>query len=446
MARIEDRTQLSIAALGAPIFIENIIRTSLLVVDQFMLNRFSEKAAAAMSSVNQFSFFIQLLYVMVATGVTILVSQALGAGKKENAGRTALAGMIIMTLFSVVISIGVALLARPIVGLYALEAEVEAMASRFLMIYGALSFFMAMNIAQANILRAYGHASDAMAANIVALCVTIAGNAVSLYGPFGLPILGITGVAFANVAGQFVAFWIMGARIRSHKEIILKWSESRSLPPSAYLSILKVGVPTAGENLSYNTAQIVMVSFIARMGTQTLAAYGLAISLARYIFITGVSIGSATQIKVGYLVGAGRHEEAYRKVWRYFAFGFCVSAAIAVVMNLVKGPMLNFFSPDPTVVACASAALVVSIFHEPGRCFNTIVLPGLKGAGDTIFPVIVGVIFQWGVGVTLAWLFGLKLGFGLVGIWMAMACDEWARGVVNALRWKSGAWRSKILV
>jgi putative MATE family efflux protein len=438
--------KLTLAALGMPIFIENIIRTSLLVVDQFMLNHYSEKAAAAMSSVNQLSFFIQLLYTMVAMGVTILVSQGLGAGKKKEAGRTALAGMIIMTLFSVAISIGVAFLAGPILGLYALDEEVGRMAARFLTIYGAGSFFMAMNIAQASILRAYGRSADAMSVNVVALGVTILGNAISLYGLFGLPVLGITGVAVSNVAGQFVAFWLMGMRIRSRKEILIRWSESRSLPPKDYLSILRVGVPTAGENLSYNCAQIVVVSFIARMGTQTLAAYGLVVSLSRYILITGVSIGSAAQIKVGYLVGAGKQDEAYRKVWRYFAFGFCVSAVTAVALNLAKAPLLSLFTPDRAIVAIAGSALVVSIIQEPGRSFNTIVLPGLKGSGDTLFPVMVGILFQWGVGVCLAWLFGLKLGLGLTGVWMAMACDEWSRGIANSLRWKSGAWRSKILV
>jgi putative MATE family efflux protein len=446
MPEISDKTKMPLAALAMPMFVENVIRSSLLVVDQFMLNRYSEKAAAAMSAVNQFSFFIQLLYLMVAMGVTILVSHGLGAGRKEEAGRTALAGMIIMTLFSIVISAAVALLAKPILGLYALEEDVGSMAVRFLVIYGAGSFFMAMNIGQASILRAYGHASDAMAVNIAALGITILGNAVSLYGFFGIPVTGIAGVAVSNVVGQFAAFWLMALRLRSRKDIRLHWREARRLPSRAYLSVLKVGVPTAGENLSYNCAQIVVVSFIARMGTEALAAYGLALSLSRYILITGVSIGSAAQIKVGYFVGAGKHDEAYRKVWRYFAFGFCVSEAIAIVLNLIKMPFLGLFTPDSAVIAYAGAALLVGLLLEPGRCFNTIILPALKGSGDTLFPVLVGILFQWSVGVCLAWFFGLKLGLGLAGIWLAMACDEWSRGMVNLLRWKSGAWRSKILV
>jgi putative efflux protein, MATE family len=411
-----------------------------------MLNRFSEKAAAAMSSVNQFSFFIQLLYLMVAAGISILVSQSLGAGRKEDSGRIAMAGLSIIAAFAVAISLTVVFSAAPILGLYALDSDVREMATSFLVIYGGCSFFMAMNLGQANILRAYGHPSDPMVVNIIALVITIAGNAISLYGPFGLPVWGIKGVAVANVFGQFVAFGLSAICIRRRREIRMPWRELPLVPRSTYAAILKVGVPTAGENVSYNFAQIIIVSFIARMGTEALAAYGLALSLSRYVFITGVSIGNAGQIKVGYLVGAGKHDQAYRSVWRYFAFGFCLSIAIILGLNLVKYPLLGLFTANKTVIAYAASALLIGFALEPGRNFNTIVLPALKGSGDTIFPVLVGICFQWGVGVSLAWLFGLKLGLGLMGVWMALACDEWSRGIINSLRWKSGAWRSKAFV
>jgi putative MATE family efflux protein len=446
MAEPEDKYRIPLTVLVLPMFVENLIRTSLLLVDQLMLNRYSEKAAAAMSSVNQFSYFIQLLYLLVAAGVSILVSQGLGAGRRDEAGRTATAGLIIMTAFAFAVSVAVLLLARPILGLYALEDDVRAMAIRFLAIYGAGSFFMAMNIAQANILRAYGHPADAMAVNVASLAVTILGNAVSLYGLFGLPVTGITGVAVSNVAGQFAAFWLMALRIRSRREIKLAWRDSRSIPRRVFSSILKVGVPTAGENLSYNFAQIIVVSFIARLGTQALAAYGLALSLSRYVSITGLSIGNAAQIKVGYLVGADRQDEAYRRVWRYFALGFCLSIAAVLALNLAKAPVLAFFTEDRAIVAYAAAALLVALVLEPGRNLNTIIIPALKGSGDTLFPVLVGICFQWGIGVSFAWLFGLKLGLGLAGIWIALSCDEWSRGIVMALRWKSGAWRSKVLI
>lgn len=442
----EDKTKIPMAVLALPMFIENIIRTSLLVVDQLMLNRFSEKAAAAMSSVNQLAFFIQMVFLMVAAGISILVSQYLGAGRKDDASRAAMAGMVIMAVFAVVVSAAVVLLARTVLGIYELEDEVREMALRFLTIYGAGSFFMAMNMAQANVLRAYGHAYDPMAINAAALGLTILGNAASLYGLFGLPVTGITGVALSNVAGQAAAFVLSALRIRARKDISLRWRELGSVPSRVYALILKVGVPTAGENMSYNIAAIFIVGFISKMGTDALAAYGIAISLSRYVFISGVSIGTATQIKVGYYVGAGRPDEAYRRVWRWFATGFCISAALILVLNLAKYPVLSLFTPNAAIIAIAASALTVGFALEPARNFNTIIIPALKGSGDTLFPVLVGMCFQWGFGVFLAWLFGLELGLGLAGVWMGMACDEWSRGIAMALRWRSGAWRRKALV
>jgi putative MATE family efflux protein len=442
----EDKTKIPLVVLALPMFIENIIRTSLLVVDQLMLNRFSENAAAAMSSVNQLAFFIQMVFLMVAAGISILVSQMLGAGKREDAARAATAGMVIMAAFAVVVSAAVVLLARPVLGIYELEDEVRAMALRFLTIYGAGSFFMAMNLAQANILRAYGHAYDPMTINAAALCLTILGNAASLYGLFGLPVTGMTGVAVSNVVGQAAAFFLSAWRIRARKEISPRWRSLGEIPGRVYALILKVGVPTAGENVSYNVAAIVIVGVISRMGTDALAAYGIAISLSRYVFITGVSIGNAAQIKVGYYVGAGRPDEAYRRVWRWFATGFCISVALILALNLAKYPILSLFTPNAAIIAIAASAMTVGFALEPARNFNTIIIPALKGSGDTLFPVLAGMCFQWGFGVFLSWLFGLKLGLGLAGVWMAMACDEWSRGITMALRWRSGAWRRKALV
>ena len=83
---IQDRTQIPLVKLAWPIFVENLLRTSLMSVDTFMLSRYSQKAVAAMSLVNQFAFFIQLLYMMAAIGASILISQNLGAGRRREAG------------------------------------------------------------------------------------------------------------------------------------------------------------------------------------------------------------------------------------------------------------------------------------------------------------------------------------------------------------------------
>jgi putative MATE family efflux protein len=442
----DDKASIPLLTLALPILIENLIRTSLMAVDQLMLYAYSERAAAAMSAVNQLAFFIQLLYMLVASGASILISQNLGAGRKTEAGRLALGSHLLIGIFGLVLSIVIALTANSIVALFGLDPEVRGYATTFLAIYGGGSVFMALNIVQANVLRAYGHPRDPMLINVAALIITIAGNYLSLFGPLGFPILGIAGVAFSNLIGQALAFVLGFFRIRSREEITMRWKDSSRVPISVMKSILAVGVPTAGENLAYNLAQILIVSFIASMGTESLAAYGLVLTLSRYVFIGGVSIGGAAQLKVGYLVGAGRFDEAQRKVYGYWFIGFVISLVLVTVMFLLRAPLIALFTTDAKIAGLASTVMVASLIFEPGRNFNTIVTPALKGSGDIRFPVLIALISMWGLGALGAYIFGIRLGLGLLGIWMGLALDEWTRGIVIMIRWRSGAWRGKALV
>ncbi len=427
-------------------FIENIIRTSLMSVDQLMLYAYSEKAVAALGTVNQMAFFIQIMYLMIAIGASIHISQNLGAHNYGEARLVGLASFVLVTAFAVVLTAVIVLSASSILGLYPLEPEVRDYAWQFLVIFGGGSIFMALNIVQANILRAYGHSRDAMTANIIALVFTIAGNSLCLFGWFGFPVLGVKGVATVTVMSQFLAFWILAFRIRARKEIGLPYKELFRIPKAIFAKILKVGVPTAGENLSYCIAQILITWMIAGMGTNYLAAYSLVITLSRYVFISGISIGTGTQIKVGYYVGSRKEDEAHKKVYKYFAAGASISLVLSLLLNVFKSPVIGLFTKNPEITAIASAVFVISIFLEPARNLNTIINPGLKGAGDVNFPVMVGIVFMWGLAVGGAYLLGVRMKLGLTGVWVAMACDEWIRGSIMFWRWRSGAWRNRSLV
>jgi putative MATE family efflux protein len=437
-----DRAQISLLHLAWPIFVENILRTSLMSVDTFMLSRYSAKAVAAMSLVNQFAFFIQLLYMTVSTGASILIAQHLGAGRRREAGQVGVASLTLVLGFSVVVSAAFAIGAGPLIGLYGLEPEVARYAQQFLALFGGLSFFMAVNIAQASILRAWGYTRDPMLINVLALGLTVIGNSLCLFGPFGLPVLGMIGVAASTVASQAVACVLSFVAIRRRRDVALPLGETARIPRRVHAAILAIGIPTAGEQLAYNVSQIVIMAMLATLGAVPLTTYGILLAILRYVFMPGISIGSAAQIKVGYLVGARRHDEAERRVYRYFALATACSLTSVLLVQLFHLPLLGLFSAEPAVVALASTVLVIALVHEPGRNFNTVITPSLKGAGDVRFPVYVGILTMWGVSIGGAWLLGLHLGWGLPGVWIAMAAEEWLRGLIILFRWRSGAWRA----
>lgn len=441
-----NRAQIPLSQLVLPMFIENIIRTSLVSVDQLMLYAYSEKAVAALGVVNQMAFFIQLIFMMVAVGASIPITQYLGAARKKEAEFLSIASLLLAGVFAVLLSAILVLLTPAIIGCFPLEPQVNRYAQDFLLIYSAGSIFLALNITQSGILRSYGHSKDPMFVNVIALVINIVGNALFLFGFFGIPVLGVAGVALSTVISQFVAFWLLSFRLKARDAVHFSLKKALKIPGDYYRQILKIGVPTAGENISYNFGQILISRFIAELGTSALAAYSLVITLSRYVFISGVSIGSGTQVKVGYLVGADRANDAYRRVYKYFFAGLVISVTLVILLNIFKLPILHLFTQNPEVIAMASSVFLVGLALEPCRNLNTIIIPGLKGAGDVKFPVFLGMFMMWIIGVGGAYLFGLVLGWGLVGIWIAMTMDEGLRGLVMLLRWRSGRWKTKRLV
>jgi putative MATE family efflux protein len=408
-----------------------------------MLSFYSEKAVAAVGLVNQFVFFMQLLYLMVAVGASILISQNLGARQQKEAGRVALGSIALGCAFAVVLSIGMSLSVNRIIGFYHLDPMVHRFAWQFLFIYSAGSTFTSLGMVQSAILRAHGHSRDPMIVNIATNIFNIIGNYCFIFGPFGIPVLGVVGVALSTVVSQAIGCVILAFRIRSRRDIELPMREILHVPWTVLKKILSIGVPSAGENVSYAIGQILIMRIIASMGTDALAASVYAMTILRFVFMTSVSIGNGTQIKTGYWIGAKMYDEAYRKVLRYFGVGFCTSIFLVAIVFMFRAPIVHIFTKNSSILSLMTGIWIVSLFLEPARNFNVIIIPALKGAGDVRYPVLMGMLLMWGIGVVFAYVFGISLHWGLMGVWIALAADEWIRGIVMLFRWKSGRWRTK---
>ena len=90
--------------------------------------------------------------------------------------------------------------------------------------------------------------------------------------------------------------------------------------------------------------------------------------------------------------------------------------------------------------------MFICIFLEIGRCTNLVVINSMRAAGDIKFPTFLGMASMWGISVFGGYILGIVMGFGLQGIWIAMALDEIVRGIVVLARWINGNWRGKRII
>jgi putative MATE family efflux protein len=310
----------------------------------------------------------------------------------------------------------------------------------FLGLMGGTLFMESMNISIAAVLRAHRHTRDAMLVTLGQNILNVAGNCITLFGLFGCPRLGVLGVALSGIfsrAVASVAFWVL---LGHHTRLRLRAADFVSIQWSRVRRILHIGLPAAGEQMCYWSAFIVVTTFIARMGPEKLAVQSYALTIQRFAMLFSFSIGLGTEILIGHLVGAGMFDEAYHRLLRSLRTGLLIVSCVMLVVAACGPVLLGCFTRNAAIIAGGAVLLRLAVILEPGRVFNVIVISSLRATGDVGFPIRMAVLSMWCVWVPLAWLLAIKLGLGLVGVWIAMITDEWLRGLLMYRRWKTREW------
>ena len=210
--------------------------------------------------------------------------------------------------------------------------------------------------------------------------------------------------------------------------------------------LLKIGLPTAGENISYNIAQLIILSFVNSLSVVAVNTKIYATMLSNFAYLYSISAAMATAIVVGHSIGANEYDFAYEKVMSTLKKSMIISITIALINFLISPVTIGIFTDNTSVVNLGHKIMFICIFLEIGRTANLVIINSMRAAGDVKFPTYLGMASMWGVSVLLGYLFGIVFDFGLVGIWIAMALDEIVRGVVVYIRWKRGTWRGKRIV
>lgn len=435
----------SLFSLSWPILIDLLLHFATPLINIFMVSKLSTEYLAAMGAGNLMFDLCITIFSFISVGCSVVIAQYLGARRTEQAKKA----IHISIAFNFLIGIAFALLLF-FFGYLGLEItntpdSIIDNSFTYLHILGICLIPEAVSLVLAACLRVYGKAQAAMYVTLIANFITVTGNAIVLYGFFGLPQLGLLGVAWSTVLGRIVSVILLscllsyGLRIRFELKGFIFWSKD------LLKQILHIGLPAAGENVIWSLHYITAGAFINLMGPVSMASQALYFQLALFMMMFGIAISVGNEIQVGYLVGEKRFEDAYRRTFRGLKLGIVVTLAVVIVFWLFSGPMMSFLSKDQAVIATVAPLFLLSIFLEPGRTINIVMVNALRASGDAKFPLYTAIIFMWGVSIPLGYFLGIKMEMGLLGIWIGFFCDEWLRGLANAWRWKSKKWQSKRL-
>jgi putative MATE family efflux protein len=437
----------SLFQLAGPIFIETLLFMLLGVADIFMLSQFDDRAAGAVGASNQVIGNLNIIFVIISAGTAVLVAQYVGAERKDEVERVSATSIAINLIIGLIISILMIILGKPILTRMGVTPDLMKYASEYITIVGGALFFQATLNTLTAIIRSHGFTKHTMLITMAMNIVNVIGDAIFIFGLFGAPVLGVKDVAiattFSRMGATVVAFIFLHKRLLSTS--MYKYLTEK--PFIVFKKLFKIGFPAAMENMSYGLSQTALMSIILiNLGEVSYITRTYVWTIIWFALLCALSIGQANQIMIGQLVGANKTEEAYQTGLKNFKIAMVFSVFGGIGLFFFGKVFVGLYTNNQEIILLGAATLAVDAFLEPGRTFNIVLISGLRGAGDVIFPVIMAVISMWGVGVLGGYLFGVVLGYGLPGIWMGLLLDEWFRGVCMLLRWRSKKWTQKALV
>jgi putative MATE family efflux protein len=436
----------SLFSLAWPLFIDFALHFLTAALNTFMISHVSYQGVAAIAVGNQVFDLAITVFSFVTIGSSVLLTQYLGAKRKDAVKAVVYSTIGFNLLLGAVAAIATVAGASSILSLMNLPEVLLADGKIYLQIIGLCLLPEAIAMCIAATLRAHGFTQQAMWVTLVMNLITFVGNLLLLYGWFGIPELGVSGVAISTVTGRLVGMLIMAHLLVKYTGIPLHWSAIVRPQKSMLAKVFHIGLPAAGENISWMLQFMVVTAFVGLMGDKALAAQSLYFQICLFILLFGLSIGIANELIIGHLVGAKEYQLAEKRLYKTLFLGVVITSIIALFAAVYGNYVVALFTEDQDILSMISQLFLITLFMEPGRTFNLIVINALRASGDARYPFYVGVVSMWGIAVPGAYIFGIVYDYGVVGVWFALAIDEWTRGLAMLWRWRSGRWKTKSLV
>ena len=439
-AKTHDDPPPGLLRLAWPIFAEQSLHMLTNVVSTLMASRIGDNAVAGLGSAGQILVMFLIGFNVLAVGASIATTHHLGLNDHAGARRMARGAVATNLWLGAVFSVMLAVSAPTLLRWAQLTPPLMAYATPYLHWMGGTLFMESMIFALCAVLRAHGRTREVMYVILAQNAVNAGLSALLIFGIGGLPALGVTGIAIAASISRLLALAALWVLVRRRIGLHMGPRDFVTIRLADLRRLLALGFPAVLENISWFASFMIITALTARMGERALATQAYTMQIAQIEMLACLSIGIGNEIVVGRLVGAGRFEEARVQCLANMRLGLLVTVGVAIVFAVVGPWALRLFTSDPQIVSLGRTLILLGLLLEPGRSFNLIIINALRASGDSRFPLIAGLISQWGIMLLGAWLLGTWFAFGLVGVWIALILDEWLRGLFMLQRWRRGRW------
>lgn len=422
-----------IVRFAVPLLVGNLLQQFYNITDSIIVGQFLGKEALAAVSASFFIYyFIISLVIGVGSGTTVVISQLFGAKQYQKVQLAFSSFFIFMLVGGIILSIAGIIFAEPVFRLTNTPEEVIPQAVAYFRIYiGGTFLFVTFN-SIISILRGVGESVRPMLFILITTVLNIA---------FDLLFIlvfkwGIEGAARATVVSQGIGMCIALAYVNNTHPLLSIKKQDMLFDWKLFKESLKIGLPTSVQQCAIALGLIALLGIVNSFGTNTLTAYGAAGKIDTIITQAVLTLSGALAAFCGQNIGAGRLDRVKKGVqftmYTNIALGLLTFAAVYLFGN----EMMRIFTKDIDVVAIGKEYLLIIggffIVHGALNVYNG----ALRGAGDTLFPMITSLVCLWLIRIPLAYYLSSWLGRN--GIWWAIGISITIGLIVTFVYYKIG--------
>jgi MATE family multidrug resistance protein len=431
--------------LALPLVLAEIGWMSMVVVDTMMVGRLPNSAASigavsiSSSIYIVFAFFAEGLL----AGLDTLVSQAFGAGKREDCHRSLLNGIYLSCAITPILLIPVWLIPTHFVQ-WGVASEVAVLALPYMRTLGVGLFPLILYFAVRRTLQGMNMVRPIAFALVSANLINFLGNYIFIFGKFGFPAMGVTGSGWATAFSRaYLAAVLVGYLLwydHRHRTKLLKTPVQPDI--QRLRRLIALGFPAALQMTAEVTVFALVASLVARLGAVPLASHQIALNTVAFTYMVPLGISSAAAVRVGQAVGRKDPPAAAMAGNIAILLGGSFMACMSAVLLLFPRIIARIYTHDETVIRSTIGLLAVGAAFQLFDGIQTVSTGALRGTGDTRTPMMCHFSGYWLFGLPLGIYLCFRKHWGVIGLWTGLSVSLIVIGMLLLFFW----WRKSRLL
>jgi len=419
-----------IRRITIPVSIGLFFNTMYNVVDTYFGGLISTTALAAMSLSLPVFFIIISVGSGISTGATALIGNALGADQKNEARLYACQGITFGALTSVVLAfLGMAAAPSLFRILGADEAYLSICLTYMNVLFKGTIFFMLVFMLNA-VLNAMGNTRIYRNFLIIGFCLNVLLDPWFIFGGWGIPAMGVKGVALATVFVQLIGCVYLGIHVR--RSGLLNGGDFREFIPRAapFLEIARQGFPASLNVMTIAIGVFVITYFISGFGKAAVAAYGVGMRVEQIVLLPAIGLNTATLTLIAQNHGARQYDRILEILQTCMIYGVAMAAGGGCLVFLLSKHVMSFFSKDPAVIAVGATYLKIEALVLAAYVVLFVSVAALQGVKRPMFAVVIGLFRQIAAPFAVFYFLTRIHDFGLPAIWWGICGITWTAAII----------------